>query len=232
LISRRSAAVGVLGAALAVALATTLAACSSSGPTAAPGGGVSSVAQPSSSALVVTPAASTPSTPVPLATTPAAPLTTPARSITPPPSTAPVTPSAPPSTSISHSAPPGPPSCSLTQLTVRGLTGGATTGTENALLLFTNSSKTVCTLDGFPRITLRRNGATVGSASRPGPGTPGLVTLGAGRMAQATISASTTCQAPESDQARIELPHRAGYVDLQLAVRACTLTAGAIVPAS
>jgi hypothetical protein len=230
---------GATGAlAVAIGLTTVLAACSSAGPSAAPGG-ASLPTAPSSPATVGAPSTAAPTTvpsvSAPVLTTPVSPpASSPATSSGPSGPTGPSGPSSPAthSTSISQGPPPGPPTCSLTQLTVRGLAGGATTGTENALLLFTNSSRTVCTLDGFPRITLRGHKGPVGTPSQPGTGSAQSVVLGPGKMAQATLSASTTCQAPESEQARIRLPHQAGYVDVVLSVRACTLTAGAIVPAS
>lgn len=115
---------------------------------------------------------------------------------------------------------------------MRGLEGGATTGTENALLLFTNASATICTLTGYPRVTLRRDGAVLGSPAQDATATPKTITLASGARAQAVLMAATTCQANESDTARLRLPGRAGYVDIALQVRGCTLTVGPIEASS
>jgi len=182
------------------------------------------------------PAAPATSAAAPLST-PVAPPTTVAASSTP---TAPTTtPSASHSTAApTHAGPPAAPAdlCTVQQLTVRVLPGGAYQNYEIAGVTYTNTSTTECSLSGFPTARLLRADGTVLSTSKPAPGTTArLIHLAPGAQAEAQIRDHSTCQAPLSDSVEVTAPaplqalraHRP-----QLQMRACTVTVDPIALSS
>jgi hypothetical protein len=183
----------------------TLTACTSGG------GGTG----PSSSAAAPTSAsASNPSPSAPAPSTP--PATSPAPSSS-------MVPSSPPASS--SKAPAGPAACATKALTVHVLRGGAEPGVELALIIFTNSSKSPCSLFGHPGVSLRSKNALLVTATYPSNSTAKTVVLAPGGQAQTTIHEySSTCQASLSDTVRIYPPNLRTFVDAPLVLRGCRLT--------
>jgi hypothetical protein len=158
-------------------------------------------------------------------TTPSAPDTTIAPS-TASPSTS-VAPSSPPASS--SKAPTGPPGCTTKALSVHVIRGGAEPGIELALIVFTNTSKTPCSLFGHPGVSLRRNNKLLATATYPSNATAKTVVLVPGGQAQTTIHEySSTCQAALSDTVRIYPPNLRSFVDAPLVLRGCRLTVAAV----
>ena len=122
------------------------------------------------------------------------------------------------------------PGCQLTQLTVRALRGGAVAQQEIALITFTNVSTKTCSLDGFPGVSLRLNGAMLGQpAVRQATGYT-LVSLAPGASGQVQLTDVSTCQAPLSDTVRIYPPNLTAYIDRPLVgMRGCQLFVSPVV---
>lgn len=210
-------------AALAAA-AVLLAACSSSG-----GGG--------SDNPVVTPPSvpSTPSAtlgpPVTSTAPSSTPVATPSTSATKPKPTA--TPSSPPKTTTTNNAKPtAKGTCSAAQLTITLLREGSVPNQQLAALVFTNSSKTACTISGYPSAQLLLDGKPIGKPAGHKPSGLFTIRLPHNASAQATLSATTTCQAPLSDHVRVSAPGQTRTVDLPDKMRACVLAVTAVGPAT
>ena len=133
-----------------------------------------------------------------------------------------------PSVTATHTGPTVP-GCQLTQLTVRALKGGAEAQQEIALITFTNVSAKTCSLDGFPGVSLRLNGAMLGQpAVRQATGYS-LVSLAPGAAGQVQLTDVSTCQAPVSDTVRIYPPNLTAYIDRPLILRGCQLFVSPVV---
>ncbi len=152
-----------------------------------------------------------------------------ATAITPIPGSAASTPastSAAPSKTATTTVPPkptpiGPAACTSTQLKVRALRGSAAAGQEFALITFTNASSAVCTMFGFPGVSLRLNNALLGRPAERSGKAPSTVTLEPGAQAEASLTDFSSCQAPVSDTVRVYPPNQRAFVDRPLALRGC-----------
>jgi hypothetical protein len=199
---RASARALAVAAALAGALA--LAACTSSNADIGP----TSTAPSSTQFTDVTPtpsetdsATETPSSTAPSSATP-----TPSKTATPP-----------------KPKPTGPPTCASTQLKIDALRGSPAAGQEFALITFTNKGPGVCTMVGFPGVSLRLRGALLGQPAQRSGAAPKPVLLATGAQAQAAITDYSSCQAGISDTVRVYAPDQRDFVDLPLALRGCRL---------
>jgi len=195
--------VGAVGAVTALGAVIALSGCTSSGT------GPGSPAPSSIAALTsaVTPLPDSPATSTAQSTSPAPPSATEPSKTTPP---------APP-----KPTPGGPAACTSTQLKVRALRGSAAAGQEFALITFTNTRSAVCTLNGFPRVSLRLNNAALGQPAQRSAKTPSTVKLAPGKQAQAAITDFSSCQAPVSNAVRVYPPDQGEFVDLPLSLRGC-----------
>lgn len=117
--------------------------------------------------------------------------------------------------------PTGPAACTSTQLKVRALRGSAAAGQEFALITFTNASSAVCTMFGFPGVSLRLNNALLGRPAERSGKAPSTVTLEPGAQAEASLTDFSSCQAPVSDTVRVYPPNQRAFVDRPLALRGC-----------
>ena len=152
-----------------------------------------------------------------------------ATAITPIPGSAASTPastSAAPSKTATTTVPPkptpiGPAACTSTQLKVRALRGSAAAGQEFALITFTNASSAVCTMFGFPGVSLRLNNALLGRPAERSGKAPSTVTIEPGAQAEASLTDFSSCQAPVSDTVRVYPPNQRAFVDRPLALRGC-----------
>jgi len=152
-----------------------------------------------------------------------------ATAITPIPGSAASTPastSAAPSKTATTTVPPkptpiGPAACTSTQLKVRALRGSAAAGQEFALITFTNTSSAVCTMFGFPGVSLRLNNALLGRPAERSGKAPSTVTIEPGAQAEASLTDFSSCQAPVSDTVRVYPPNQRAFVDRPLALRGC-----------
>jgi hypothetical protein len=201
---RLAARAGRACAGLALA-AAVLAACT---PTVSAGHAVIS----SSTVGSTTPVVST-SDPAPTSTTPApADTSSPARS------------SSVSARSSSSSVVPAVARCTASQLAVGVAKGGASLGQEIAVLSFTNTSQTPCTLSGYPTAILETSGgATLGKPAVRLAGNISLVLLAPTKSAQANLTADTRCNAAESSAVRVSAPGVPGATDVPVALRACGL---------
>jgi hypothetical protein len=120
----------------------------------------------------------------------------------------------------------------LSALRVQALRGGASMGVEYALLMFTNDAATACQVSGYPTVSLRHSGATLGSAQTAQTSGPGSVTLKSGGTAQVRVRVATQCAAAQSDQVRVGVPQSDGFVTVPLQMRGCALRVGAFQPVS
>ena len=204
MIGARAATVAALGAA-----ATMLAACTSSGRAA--------------DNPVITPPPSTPSSAAPPSSAP--PSSTPASSSTPP--SSPPTSSTPPS----HTRPASTGACSAAQLRLELFRGGAELGKQYAQVVFTNTSSAACTLDGYPFAQLVLGGQLIGSPAAHASGAMAVVRLSPGAQAQATLIATSNCNAPLSDHVRVGVPGSTVTQDLPDRLRRCTLSVQPVQPA-
>jgi hypothetical protein len=208
---RRTAAAVLAGA------AALLAACSSSGGSGADNP-VVTPPQPSSASSAAPPSASPSSS---------APSSAPA-SVS---SSAPAPSSSAPSSSRTARPPAGSPApCAAEQLTSTLLRGGAIQHQQLAVLVFTNSSGPTCTLHGYPGAQLVVAGRPIGTPARHVPGGTPTVRLVHGASAQATLTATTECQAPLSDHVRVRPPGVTTTVDLADRLRDCTVSVTAVAP--
>jgi len=110
--------------------------------------------------------------------------------------------------------------CTGSQLTLRLFSAGAVPSEEIALITFTNSGTTPCSMFGFPGVSLRLAGRQLVQASRS-PVTAKTVRLLPGENAQAQITDFSTCNAPLSDTVRIYAPNLTTFVDKTFQLRAC-----------
>lgn len=103
------------------------------------------------------------------------------------------------------------------------INGSAAPGREFAALQFTNTRTTACVLEGYPSVTLLRNGKQIGTASQPATPATSRRTVGPGETVQSDLSDFTTCQAPLSDTIRVVVPGSTQVYSRPLQLRACTL---------
>jgi hypothetical protein len=116
-------------------------------------------------------------------------------------------------------------------VSVRVIPGGAAEGTEIAALQFTNDGKSGCTLVGYPKVVLLKNGSKIGSPSQPGGPLPGRsVPVAPGQTVQSMLRDYSSCQAPLSDTARVTVPGESMRVARPIELRACTLRVGQLGP--
>jgi hypothetical protein len=113
------------------------------------------------------------------------------------------------------------PACTGSQLRVAALRGSAAAGEEFALLTFTNTSQSTCTMFGFPGVSLRLNDKLVGRPAGRTSKVPTTVTLKPGARAHANVTDFSSCQAPVSETVRIYPPNLRTFVDRPLALRVC-----------
>lgn len=192
----------------AVALALTLAACTSSAstpsqPAGTPNGSPAVSALPTQKlpSLTATPDAS-PSTPI---------------------STPPSAPTSSDSAGAPTTAPPAPRS-TCTSVTVRVIRGSAAAGREFAALQFTNTGSSACVLNGYASVTLLRHGKQIGKASGPAGSAASSRRLAPGETAESKLNDYVmNCQAPLSDQIRTRVPGSSITAVAPGQLRACTL---------
>jgi hypothetical protein len=85
--------------------------------------------------------------------------------------------------------------------------GSAAAGQEIASLQFTNAGATSCVLNGFPVVTLLRNGNQIGQPSQPSTASTSSFTLAPGVTAESVLHDYTqNCQAALSDELRVAVP--------------------------
>lgn len=104
--------------------------------------------------------------------------------------------------------------------------GGAYQGQEIAGVVFTNSSKSTCSVRGYPFAQLRYKGQPLGNPATDDPGTVATVTLRPGQAAQSQLTARTTCQAPISDHLRARVPGADAAETVPMQLRGCALRIG------
>ncbi|MCW2494689.1 DUF4232 domain-containing protein [Jatrophihabitans sp.] len=132
-------------------------------------------------------------------------------------------------TVVSSSAAPSSPAaavirCTASQLSIDVTKGGASLGQEIAVVTFTNTSTSRCTLSGYPQAVLETSaGMTVGQQAKHAAGRVTLVLLAPQRSAQANLTDDTRCNAPESTAVRISAPGVPGATEVPVQLRACTL---------
>jgi uncharacterized protein DUF4232 len=143
------------------------------------------------------------------------------------PSSAPTTPPTTPK-STPRPRPPGPPACTSSQLKIRAIRGSASAGQEFAELTFTNAGAKVCTIFGYPGVSLRLANKLIGKPAERSGQAHSTVTLLPGARAMAKIADISSCQAPVSDTVRVYAPNQVAFVDLPLALRACRLFIGPV----
>jgi hypothetical protein len=115
-------------------------------------------------------------------------------------------------------------SCTASQLSIDVTKGGASFGQEIAVVSFTNTSASTCSLSGYPSAVLQTSGgATVGKPALHLAGHITTVVLAPHKSAQADLTADTRCNAPESSAVRITAPGAPGSTEVPVALRACTL---------
>ncbi len=139
------------------------------------------------------------------------------------PTTAPTTPKSTP-----RPSPTGPPACRSTELKIRAIRGSASAGQEFAEITFTNTGAAVCTIFGYPGVSLRLANKLIGKPAERSGQPHSTVTLRPGARAVAKISDISSCQAPVSDTVRVYAPNQVAFVDLPLALRACRLFVGPV----
>jgi hypothetical protein len=111
--------------------------------------------------------------------------------------------------------------CTGSQLTVRVIRGGAIPAQEIALITFTNSGTSTCSMFGFPGVSLRLKGAQVGQPALRSPVAAHTVRLLPGEQAQAQITDFSSCEASLSDTVRVYPPNLKTFVDKPIELRAC-----------
>jgi hypothetical protein len=202
---------------IAVVIAATglTAGCTSSGPAAGP-----------TAPAPLTSAASTPGPAPSTAPTTAAAPATPTPSVTPSSRPAPTTP-----TAASTPVAAGQRECSTADLSVRVRRGGAAANEEIALITFTNTARTACSLTGFPGVSLRRAQALLGAPATRSGRAPAVVVLAPGASAGTTLTDVSTCQADLSDTVRVYPPDSTAFVDQPLTLRGCALYVDPVTPA-
>lgn len=129
-------------------------------------------------------------------------------------------------------SPTGPPTCTSAQLSVRVLRGGAVAGAEIALITFTNTSASTCSMFGFPGVSLRLHNALLGAPAQRTAKKPQTVPLARGAAAEAMITDVSSCQAPVSDTVRVYAPDQTAFVDKPLEMRGCRLFIDPVRPGS
>jgi hypothetical protein len=110
-----------------------------------------------------------------------------------------------------------------TQLKIGALRGSPAAGQEFAVITFTNKGPGVCTMVGFPGVSLRLHGALLGNPAQRSGIAPKQVLLAPGAQAEAAITDYSSCQAGISDTVRVYAPDQRAFVDLPLALRGCRL---------
>jgi hypothetical protein len=114
--------------------------------------------------------------------------------------------------------------CTASQLSIEVTKGGASLGQEVAVVTLTDTSRTPCTLRGYPQAVLESgDGTTLGQAAVHLAGQVSTVVLAPDKSAQATLTADTRCNAPESSAVRIGAPGVPGSTEVPVELRACTL---------
>jgi hypothetical protein len=197
----------------AVALAVvTLGACTSSGTP-------NAITPPPSSSTLDTPTDSASPTDTAPSSDPATATDT---------STATATPTGPASTPTA--AHPVSNECGFAQLRIQAVRGSASQGSEFAQIVFTNRGPSSCTMQGFPGVSLRRNGALLGKPAARDNSTAKAVTLKAGQSATSDVLDFSTCQASLSDTVRVYPPDSLSFTDLPLDLRGCSLSVKPVVP--
>lgn len=92
---------------------------------------------------------------------------------------------------------------------------------------FTNQGSAACTITGVPTATLLRNGAVVGKPSTPTSDPVRPFTLQPGEYGESLLRDFSTCNAPLSDNLRLQTPSRKGAtgktVTQPIKLRACKL---------
>lgn len=174
----------------------------------------------------------TPATTPPAATT--ASTTTPAA--TPVPTAHPARSSHPvqPSTTRPKSSSPGnrPPTCHTAELRIDVLRGSGISGRQFASISFTNVGTRSCAMSGAPSVELVRSGQPLDAPAHATAKAAPLVVLAPGAAAGTMLVGFSTCDAPNSDAARIAPPGQVGTVDVPLVLRGCRLEVDPVRPAT
>lgn len=130
------------------------------------------------------------------------------------------------------SAPPNAPHSTCTSVSIRVIRGSAIAGQEIAALQFTNTGSRSCVLEGYPTVTLLRNGSQLGQTSLPS--TPELAssrTLAPGDVAESQLHDFTSCQAPLSDSIKVVAPGSTiSTIRPQFQMRGCVLRVDRLGP--
>jgi hypothetical protein len=122
--------------------------------------------------------------------------------------------------------------CAMAQLTVRLIRGGAVPAQEIALITFTNSSTTTCSMFGYPGVSLRLSGRLLGQPAVRSPVTARTVKLLPGAQAEAQVTDFSSCQGSLSDTVRIYPPNLTAFVDKPFELRACRVEVDPVSPSS
>ena len=198
-----------LATALAV-VAIGAAACTSSGT------GTGKTAASAAALTPSVPVVSSPSVAPPSSVAASTPVSTPA----------PTSPKPPPSRTTTAAA-----RSTCTSVSVRTIQAGASPGQEIESLQFTNSGTSTCVLNGFPVVTLLRNGAQIGQASQPSTQGSSSLSLAPGEVAESVLHDYTqTCQAPLSDELRVTVPGMNTTAIRPAQMRACILRVDRLGP--
>ncbi len=139
-------------------------------------------------------------------------------------STSSAAPTTSPTTSIATPSPGVPKdACTTAQLTVRVLRGSGAQQQEFALITFTNSGTSRCSLLGFPGVSLRRAGVLLGAPAERTPDQAHAVELAPGEQAESQVTDFSSCNAPLSDTMRVYPPNLTSFVDKPLELRGCRI---------
>jgi hypothetical protein len=114
---------------------------------------------------------------------------------------------------------------------VRVIRGSASAGQEIAALQFTNSGTTSCVLNGFPVVTLLRNGNQIGQPSQASTSSRSSLSLAPGDVAESLLHDYTqSCQAVLSDELRVTVPGMNATAIRPAQLRACIVRVDRLGP--
>ena len=133
----------------------------------------------------------------------------------------------------SSSAPASTPSCSTSSLRITLGAGGAAAGTDFTVLDFTNGGTSVCTIFGFPGVSLTNSsGAQIGAAATRNPSKPpALITLAPGAKANATLGVAnaenypaSACKPTAAAKLKVYPPNQTQAVELPFTATGCAVS--------
>jgi hypothetical protein len=97
-------------------------------------------------------------------------------------------------------------------------------------VLFVNTSRTTCTLQGYVFAQLRYHHAALGRPATHDRGPARLITLRFGASAEVQLTAISTCQAPLSDHVLVRVPGDKTAILVAMQLRGCALSVGPVTP--